>query len=628
MGITTVAVHSDPDRREPFVTDADVAFSLGGSTPAESYLDGDAIIEAARSTGADAVHPGYGFLAENASFAQAVVDADLIWVGPPADAIETMGSKLASKEASTSAGVPTAPSRDLGQASTEEAIALAEDLGYPLLVKASAGGGGKGMRIVSGPEDLRDAVEPARREAQTAFGDPAIFLERYLDGARHVEIQILADQHGNIVSCGERECSIQRRHQKIIEEAPSPAIDAINRKKIGEAAIEVARTVDYVGAGTVEFLYQDGDFYFLEMNTRLQVEHPVTEEVQGIDLVEWQLRIADGESLPEDLVGEPVGASLEARIYAEDPKADYLPSVGDITRFEIDRNLVRVETGVESGSVVGIEYDPLIAKVISWAPDRGRAAAVLARALRGARVGEVITNIGLLVNILEDNEFIDGRFDTSFLDRRETEEFTRPLLDKDEEMRCLVAVALFEQTQRRRQATVQQTIPSGWRNSPSQSQITTFVVDGEKIEAGYRLDRNGVLTVDGFETAEILTVDEASITLQLGSISTTYWIDLGPEKVQVFTPRGSVVLHRVTRHPEIGENDVAGSLHAPMPGRVVDVNASPGEVVEQGAALVVMEAMKMEHTLRAPHQGKITEMRAAVGDQVDADAILVVIEGV
>ncbi len=626
MGISTVAVYSDPDRDAPFVAEADRALALGGATPAESYLRGDAIIEAARATGVDAIHPGYGFLAENADFARAVTDAGLVWVGPNPEAIETMGSKLASKEVFNAAGVPTLATHDLTGVADDEVGDLADDLGYPVLVKASAGGGGKGMRIVGHPEELAEAVAGARREADSAFGDSTIFLERFLDRARHIEIQVLADAHGNTISCGERECSIQRRHQKIIEEAPSPVIDPETRDRMGEAAVIAADAVGYSGAGTVEFLYQNGNFWFLEMNTRLQVEHPVTEEVHGIDLVEWQIRVANQESLPTSLVGDPVGHSIEVRLYAEDPNNGYLPSTGVISRFEVDETRVRVDTGVESGSVIGIHYDPLLAKVVAWSPERRRTAAILSDTLRRSRVHGVVTNISLLVNILEHGEFLAGETDTTFLERHPVDELGRPLLDKEEVQRCAVAAALHEQQLRRTAATVQETIPSGWRNNPSQPQVVTYLLDEEQIEIRYSRGRDETLGVEGFDSARIIADDTDSIMIELDSLAATYHIGYTPEVIYVSTTRGSVALGRVSRHPVADSDDVAGSLHAPMPGRVVEVTVATGDEVVEGTVLMVMEAMKMEHTLRAPHAGIVTEVGAGPGDQVDADAILVVVE--
>ena len=419
MGIATVAVFSDPDRDAPFVADADEAVALGGATPSESYLRIDALIDAARRTDADAVHPGYGFLAENADFARAVLDAGLVWVGPPPEAIETMGSKLRSKKLVAAAGVPVLDSIDLSGFDEEAIREAAERIGYPVLVKASAGGGGKGMRIVPDPEHLLDAVEGARRESAAAFGDDTVFVEHYLEAPRHIEIQVFADTQGTTVSLFERECSIQRRHQKIIEEAPSPVLTSELRAEMGKAAVTATEAVGYVGAGTVEFLYQNGDFWFLEMNTRLQVEHPVTEEITGLDLVRLQLLVAAGHPLPPEATAATMtGHAVEARLYAEDATKGFLPVTGILDRFRFDPG-VRVDTGVEDGSEISIHYDPMIAKVIAWAPTREEATARLASALQRAEIHGTVTNRELLVRILRHPEFVAGDIDTHFLERHD-----------------------------------------------------------------------------------------------------------------------------------------------------------------------------------------------------------------
>ena len=421
MGISTVAVFSEPDTHAPFVTEADESVPLGGSTPADSYLRGDSIIAAAKLTGADAVHPGYGFLAESAPFAQAVIDAGLIWVGPPPAAISAMGSKLEAKRMMEEAGVPTLPSVDLTGLDDEGTESAAEQIGWPVLVKASAGGGGKGMRVVRIGADLLEAVEGSAREAGAAFGDATVFLEKYLEGARHVEVQVLADTLGTFIHLFERDCSIQRRHQKIIEESPSPAVGPELRARMGEAAIAAARAVGYASAGTVEFLLDQDQFWFLEMNTRLQVEHPVTEAVTGLDLVRLQLLVAQGEPLPDDAIAaEMRGHAVEARIYAEDATTYFLPATGMLHRFRITG--ARVDTGVEDGSEVTVHYDPMLAKVIAHAPTRTEAVAVLTAALAGAQIHGVTTNRDLLVRVLRHPEFVAGEADTDFLDRHDPAE--------------------------------------------------------------------------------------------------------------------------------------------------------------------------------------------------------------
>ncbi|HET6664591.1 MAG TPA: biotin carboxylase N-terminal domain-containing protein, partial [Acidimicrobiales bacterium] len=422
LGIGTVAVFSDADADAPHVRDADAAVHLPGTASADTYLRGDLIIEAAQRSGADAIHPGYGFLSEDASFAAAVIAAGLTWIGPPAAAIDAMGSKLAAKARMAAAGVPVLPGGDVTGLDDGALLTLAEPTGYPVLIKASAGGGGRGMRLVGDAGELLDAVVSAQREAASAFGDGTVFVERYVQQPRHVEVQVIADAHGTVVDLFERECSIQRRHQKIVEEAPSPAVDDDLRRRMGKAAVAAAAEVGYIGAGTVEFvLTPDGTFAFLEMNTRLQVEHPVTEEIAGLDLVEVQLRVAAGEPLgPEVIDAEIDGHAIEVRLYAEDPAAAYRPSTGTVERFDVPgAEGIRVESGVDDGSSVSPHYDPMLAKVIAWAPTRREAAARLSSALRRSLIHGVTTNRDLLVAVLEHPEFLAGATDTGFLDRND-----------------------------------------------------------------------------------------------------------------------------------------------------------------------------------------------------------------
>ena len=628
MGIGTVAVYSDVDRTAPFVREADRGMALGGAAPADSYLRIDAVVEAAVTSGADAVHPGYGFLAENADFARAVLSAGLIWIGPSPEAIATMGSKLASKRLMEEAGVPTLPSIDLTGSSQDAVAEAAGEIGYPVLVKASAGGGGKGMRIVEADDDLADAVAGARRESAAAFGDDTVFLERYLEGPRHIEIQVLADGMGTTVALFERECSIQRRHQKIIEEAPSPALDPTTRTDMGAAAVAAAAAVDYVGAGTVEFLFQDGAFYFLEMNTRLQVEHPVTEMVTGLDLVRLQLLVAMGEPLPHPAL-EPTldGHAIEARLYAEDASAGFLPVTGTLDTFRFpDVPGLRVDSGVEDGSEISVHYDPLLAKVVAWAPTRSEAAALLSSALEKARVEGSTTNRELLVRILRHPEFLSGAIDTHFLLRHDPGELAAPLVDRDQSHRCAVAAALVAQRRRRSEASVLATLPSGWRNVPSAPQQVDFDGPHGTIEVEYRFTRAGTLEVAGYDTVEIVDPDEGPLGLELDGRLGWYevrWID---DVVHVAGPTGSVTLTEVPRFPSVAGEEQPGSLLAPMPGTVIEVAVTEGAEVREGDVLVVLEAMKMEHTLRAPHDGVVSSLPVAEGATVGAGSVLVVVE--
>ncbi len=481
MDITTVAVFSDPDAGLPFVAEADEAVRLPGSAPAETYLRGEALIAAAATTGADAVHPGYGFLSENAGFARACAAAGLTFVGPSPGAIEAMGSKTAAKELMAAAGVPVLPGAvfdDMAEPDPAELRKAAEDIGFPVLVKAAYGGGGRGMRIVAGPDEVAGAVASARREAASAFGNGTVFLERFVESPRHIEVQILGDQAGTVVHLFERECSIQRRYQKIIEEAPSPAVRDGLRSELCRAAVAAGQAIGYVGAGTVEFVLDaSGRFYFLEVNTRLQVEHPVTELITGLDLVRLQLEIAAGQPLPPQVTGARfTGHAIEARLYAEDVPAGYLPVSGDLHTFEIDlSNGLRVDAGFASGTRVSTFYDPMLAKVIGYGPTRDDARRTLAAALSRARLHGVVTNRDLLVGILREPEFAAGAIDTGYLGRHQPEELCPP--DVAAGPVHLLAVALASQTRRRGEAPVLGTLPSGWRNNSSAPQRASYYVD-------------------------------------------------------------------------------------------------------------------------------------------------------
>jgi len=491
LGIPTVAVYSDPDRDAPFVREADEAVRLPGATPAETYLDGAAIVAAATATGADAVHPGYGFLSENEGFARACAEADLVFVGPSPEAIGAMGSKLSAKELMGTAGVPVLPGASVTD--PDEARATADRLGYPLLVKAAYGGGGRGMRVVRSSEEVAEAVASAGREAGAAFGDPTVFLERFVDDPRHIEVQIFGDTFGRVVHLFERECSIQRRYQKIIEEAPSPAVDPERRSALGSAAVTAARTLGYVGAGTVEFVMdQAGDFFFLEVNTRLQVEHPVTEEVTGLDLVALQLEVAGGAPLPEAVLAAGLsGHAIEARLYAEDVAAGFLPVSGTLSTVAIPAGPgVRVDSGVEDGSVVSTHYDAMLAKVVAWGETRAVAASRLADALAGARLHGLVTNRDLLVGVLRHPEFLAGHTDTGFLTRHDPAALGRRLPPAGRRLHALAA-AVAGQAERRRVAPVQPAVPSGWRNVGDGFQTTTFADAEGTLEIRYRLGDHG-----------------------------------------------------------------------------------------------------------------------------------------
>ncbi len=645
MGVATVAVYSDADAGSPHVGEADLAVRLPGVAPADTYLRQDLLLDAAHRSGADAVHPGYGFLSESGAFARAVVGAGLVWVGPPPGAIDAMGSKIGSKRLMVAAGVPTLPSITVDGATPPDPDEV-DRLGWPLLVKASAGGGGRGMRIVEGPDGLAEALAGARREAESAFGDGTVFLERYVTAPRHIEVQVLADAHGDTVALFERECSIQRRHQKIIEEAPSPVVGPELRARLSEAAVSAARAVGYVNAGTVEFVLDtggvdgsgDGEPYFLEMNTRLQVEHPVTEEVTGLDLVRLQLLIAGGSPLPDEVhqavARGPVGHAVEARLYAEDPAAGWLPSTGELHGFAIptDRAGVRVDAGVAAGDVVSPHYDPMLAKVIVHAPTRTEAAATLAATLADARIHGVTTNRDLLVRTLRHRAFGEGATDTGFLDRHGLATLAAPLADHDAVVRHAVAAALAAQSARRADAAVLAGLPSGWRNNTEDHQSVTFGVAGRDVVVDYRMGRRGrslaEVAVDGARldaVAHGVAPDGAVLTV--GGVTRRYAVQrVGPVSF-VDGPDGSSTLVEEERYPVAGEQEAAGSSLAPMPGSVVRVAVAEGARVEAGQVLVVLEAMKMEHAVQAGAPGTVVRLAVAEGDQVVTGQVLVVVEG-
>ena len=626
MGLRCVAVYAEADADAPFVAEADEAMLLPGG-----YLDGPAIIAAAAATGADAVHPGYGFLAENAEFAAAVAAAGLTWVGPPPDVIAAMGDKLAAKRAAIAAGVPTLGSSD--DATDDRAV------GYPLLVKAAAGGGGKGMRIVESPVDLADAVAAAGREAAGAFGDGRVFLERYLPRARHVEIQVLGDAHGGLVHLGERECSIQRRHQKIVEESPSPAVDQGRRAAMGDAALRLARAIGYRSAGTVEFLLDDdsGEFFFLEVNTRLQVEHPVTEQVTGVDLVREQLRIAAGEPLGygQDAIAFS-GHAIEARLYAEDPTAGFLPATGTLAAFApAAEPAVRWETGVETGSVVGVDFDPMLAKVVAHAPTRTEAASRLALALERLHLGGVATNRDLLAGILRHPDYLAGDTTTDFLDRA-APPATLDLADADIG-RAAALAALWLQAENRSRATVLTTVPSGWRNGRLPDQRVKLAHGDRSIEVRYRSRRDGTFALavgeagtdgDGADprTARVQRWWPTGIDAEIDGRRTSAPVTRAGDRLHVQVARGTVSFDVVPRFVVPGPAATAGGLVAPMPGVILDVRCAPGDVVDAGQTLVVLEAMKMEHQVRAPADGVVAEVRVAKGTHVENGTVLLVLE--
>ncbi len=627
LGLATVAVYSDPDADAPYVTLADEAVRLPGAAPADTYLRGDLIIAAAAATGADAVHPGYGFLSENAAFARACADARLIFVGPAPETIAAMGDKVTAKALMANAGVPVLPGMTVTNAG--DLAAAAETVGFPLLVKAAFGGGGRGMRLVADPADLPAAVQSARGEAASGFGDGTVFLERFVTDPWHIEVQILGDEAGTVVHLFERECSIQRRYQKIVEECPSPAVDACLRAALTAAAVTAGQAIGYTGAGTVEFvLDRDGSFYFLEMNTRLQVEHPVTEEVTGLDLVELQLRIAEGEPLPLAAREAQInGHAIEVRLYAEDVPAGFVPATGTLHRFEIPAAPgIRMETGFRDGSVVSPHYDAMLAKVIAHGRTRADAARRLARALERAEIHGVTTNRDLLVAILREPGFLAGATDTGYLTRHDPATLAGSAAKAT--ATHALAAALARQARHRAEAPVLGTLPSGWRNVFSAPQRVTYTTVGESYAVAYRITGS---TIQAWvnDVALGLVVRAAGpdrVDLEIDGIRREYRIHQVGAEVYVDASDGSSALSEVPRFGDPEKVAPAGSLLAPMPGLVLRVLAEVGAVVTAGQPLLVLEAMKMEQTVSAPAHGVVAELRAKAGEQVTTGQVLAVLE--
>ncbi len=624
MGIRSVAVFSDADAGARHVAEADVAVNIGPAAARESYLNIDAVVAAARRTGAEAVHPGYGFLSENAQFAAALKTAGIVFIGPPVGAIQTMGDKIAAKAAVSAFGVPVVPGISRPGLTDDDLIAGAAEVGYPVLVKPSAGGGGKGMRVVHDPSELAPALTSARREAGSAFGDDTLFLERFVLNPRHIEVQVLADGYGNVVHLGERECSLQRRHQKVIEEAPSPLLDAATRARIGAAACDTARSVDYTGAGTVEFIVsadRPDEFFFMEMNTRLQVEHPVTEMVTGIDLVEQQVLIAAGHklSVAQDDVAM-TGHAIEARVYAEDPGRGFLPTGGTVLDLaEPGGPGVRVDSGLARGTVVGSDYDPMLSKVIAYAEDRGGALRALDTALAGTAVLGVTTNIEFLRFLLADPDVVAGRLDTGLLDRRMPD--FQPAEPGDRE---LISAAAYKWLRGWPEpVTDLWAVPSGWRIG-EQAPTTFRLHSGDRTDHVHLTGTPQCATAaveDGESHSLTATLDGDLLTVTLDGLRTAYLVAAGGSEgagqIWLSGAGHTAVVDEMREPPVRPDDEHSGDaeLTSPMPGSVVAVGVSDGQHVDAGTVIVTVEAMKMEHALSAPVEG-VVELLVAVGDQV------------
>lgn len=632
LGIATVAVYSDADRNARHVRLADEAIAIGPAPARESYLRGDAILAAARRTGAQAIHPGYGFLSENAGFAQACAEAGIVFIGPSAAAIRAMGDKSAAKALMQQAGVPLTPGYHGDEQIPEFLRKQADSIGYPVLIKASAGGGGKGMRRVDDSATFTEALASCQREAQSAFGNAHVLVEKYVERPRHIEIQVFGDSHGNVVYLFERDCSVQRRHQKVLEEAPAPGMTPERRAAMGKAAVDAARAVNYVGAGTVEFIAgPDGDFYFMEMNTRLQVEHPVTECITGTDLVEWQLRVASGEPLPlqQDQL-QIRGHALEARLYAEDADRGFLPSTGTLRHLRLPANTahVRVDAGVEQGDAITPFYDPMIAKLIVWDVDRDAALRRMQQALAECEVVGVTTNAAFLRRLVMTDSFSQAKLDTALIEREQAALAPNDG-DSDPALWALAAIAGVATSEAASRDARDPHSPwqaqDGWRLGAAAARALTLEHRGaQRSVAVQGAGEQWTVHMDGNTLQGSGRLAGDALRVQIGEQLHRATVIRDGNDLYLF---GSEGVQRFTLHDPVSEADQsvadAGSLVAPMPGRIVATLVAPGTAVKRGAPLLVLEAMKMEHTLQAPADGTVQGYRVKAGDQVGDGAVLV-----
>ena len=615
MGISTVAIYTDPDANSPYVREAKEAFKLDSS-----YLDAKTIIEIATTANVDAIHPGYGFLSENSNFANLVSKSNIKWVGPSANAIKKMGDKLTAKKLSEKANVPTLPMTS----DPKEA----KKIGYPLLIKAAAGGGGKGMRIVKSQKDLKESIASAQREAEGGFGDKRVFIERYIAKSRHIEIQILGDSYGNIVHLGERECSIQRRHQKVVEESPSPVVDEELRNEMGAAAIKIASLLKYESAGTVEFLFDETtkEFWFLEVNTRLQVEHPVTEEVTGIDLVREQLKIANGEPLDfsqEDI--EWFGSSIEVRLYSEDPGNNFLPVTGKLIAFEPTEDpLVRWDTGVETGSEITPNFDPMLAKIISYGETRVEAANKLALALENSHFGGLKTNRDYLISILRSDEFLKGNTTTDFLEKAKIKDEIN--LNEEEIYFLAIAASMWIQGKNRYESEVLSNLSSGWNNARLPMQEIKLQFNDELLTVKYKNNREEIFTTDKNNSVKINSWDKNFIDVEIDNTRIRSKVTFDNELLLIQSKSGDVLFKILPKFETVKKVAIEGGLNAPMPGKVVEIKIKKGAKIKKGDTLIILEAMKMEHKVLAPSDGKVKEILIHKDEQVENGATLVVLD--
>ncbi|HEU0175523.1 MAG TPA: acetyl-CoA carboxylase biotin carboxylase subunit [Blastocatellia bacterium] len=634
MGIETVAVYSDADAHAPHVRFAGEAVHLGAAPAQESYLRIEKVIEAAIQTGADAIHPGYGFLSENAEFAESCAAAGVVFIGPSPAAIRAMGLKSSARRLAAEAGAPVVPGYDGEDQRVETLRARMIEIGFPVLIKASAGGGGKGMRVVRAESVIDEAVEAARREAEKAFGDGSLLLEKYVEEARHVEVQILGDARGNLVHLFERDCSLQRRHQKIIEESPSPAVDEELRRKMGDTAVNIGRAIGYTNAGTVEFILsttwpRSGEFYFIEVNTRLQVEHPVTEMITGLDLVRLQIEIAEGRPLTcaqADLKTE--GHAIEARLYAEDPANDFLPSTGKIFDLHLpaiqDGAGLRIDSGIESGMEVGIHYDPMLAKLIARGESRDAAIRKLAYALRQSSIQGLRTNRDFLIRLLDHQDFKQGRAHTGFI----AEHLAELIADDDPRLNrdSLVAAALYLQDQWRASNELLAELPPSYRNSPYRDPSIRLQIGSDEVEVSWSQTGAGAYRARVFDstvTAQVLSSTPDIIRIEIDGVQRAFRIAEAADELYVHSSLGSRVIKRPPRHPAGQSASEQASANSPMPGKILKVLVETGQGVSAGDPLIILEAMKMEHTMRAALDGVVQSILVSDGEIVGPGQLLV-----
>jgi 3-methylcrotonyl-CoA carboxylase alpha subunit len=640
MGIKSVAVYSEADANARHVAVCDEAVPIGPAPAKESYLRGDKIIEAALATGAQAIHPGYGFLSENEDFAEACAKAGLVFIGPPASAIRAMGSKSAAKALMEKAGVPLVPGYHGDTQDPDFLQEKADRIGYPVLLKASAGGGGKGMRIVGNSADFKAALASCKREAINSFGDDKVLVEKYLTQPRHIEIQVFADTQGECVSLFERDCSVQRRHQKVLEEAPAPGMTPQRRKEMGEAAVAAAKAVGYVGAGTVEFIAnQDGSFYFMEMNTRLQVEHPVTEMITGLDLVEWQLRVASGEPLPKKQEELTIhGHAIEARVYAENPEKGFLPSIGTLRHVRVPQavafevgavpgvpSAVRIDSGVRKGDAISPFYDPMIAKLIVWGSDRAEALARMSQALSEYQIVGLANNIAFLKRLVESRPFSNAQLDTGLIERHQEELFPAAQKAPKQTLALAAAALLLSEQGRRSAANDPWGGTSGWRMNGSLQRRLDFADDVNTYQVAVDYTQAGWSLRQGDESSVMTVIQRRGqdLVIKLGGATVRGTVVRDGEIFHVFHAGEHIALNYNDPLAHAGEAETEGGrLTAPMPGKIVAVLVGKGNTVEKGAPLLIMEAMKMEHTIAAPANGVVEDLLYAVGDQVAEGAQL------